>query len=204
MDTENANGDTDTMIESKKRTSAIGTLGLAAMVMAAGISSAQATAPGSLYAGMQYAAMTIDDEEEFDLGAFVGRFGYVLTEYVSIEGRLGLGVGDDTRTVAVGGVPLRATYSLKDLTGVYGRFTLPIDPVTLYAVAGVTSARVELTIESIPPFVPFRTTQSNRETSGSLGLGVEYRVAEQVTVGVEYMRYYSDLDAFSVGLTFNF
>jgi opacity protein-like surface antigen len=193
------------MIEGKKSTLAIGALGLAASLMTAGIASAQTKAPGSLYAGVQYAAMMIEDEgEELDLGVFIGRFGYVLTDYMSIEARLGFGVSDDSQTVVFEGVPFRATYSFKELAGIYGRFTLPLDPLTLYTVGGVTTATVELSIESVPPFLPFQVTESNRETSGSLGVGMEYRFTEQVSVDIEYMRYFSDADALSVGLKLNF
>lgn len=192
------------MIEGKKSTLTISALGLAASLMTAGIASAQTKAPGSLYAGVQYAAMTIEDEGEFDLGVFIGRLGYVLTDYMSIETRFGLGVSDDRQTVVLEGVPIRATYSIKELAGIYGRFTLPLDPLTLYTVGGVTTATAELSIESVPPFLPFQATENNRETSGSLGVGMEYRFTEQVSVDVEYMRYFSDADALSVGLKLNF
>jgi len=82
--------------------------------------------------------------------------------------------------------------------------TLPIDPVMLFAVAGYTTARVESTIETSPPFIPFRLRETATENYSTFGVGLDYAFTDRVSLGVEYLRYTSNIDAFSLGFTVGF
>lgn len=183
-------------------------LGLAALlttgVFALGLQATHAKDPGSLYAGLQFSAATLEDEADFELDALIGRFGYVFSDTLRVEARLGTGLGDDTQDFTINGSPFRGTYSLDNFAGAYSLFTLPVDRAVFYAAAGFTSASADVTVETRPPLMRGRATESASETSGSWGLGVEYQIADNVWIGGEYMRYFSDLDALSLGVSVAF
>lgn len=183
---------------------------LATLVMGAtllaGSHGVHAAAPGSVYAGVQYSLATLDDETDFDLDVLLARVGYVVNDVLRIEARAGVGVGDDTQTVVIDGIPVSATYSVDNLAGIYALFTLPIDRILLYGVAGVTTGKSEVAIRSlsVPPRFLGEITDSGSSSSGSFGFGVEYEIVDQVSIGAEYMRYFSDVDAVGIGFTFRF
>lgn len=206
-----ATGDKDTMNPKKeKKTATRNPLPLPVLLIGGtlvlGAHSVQAMESGSFYAGIQYSAATLKDETDFDLNALVARFGYVVSDLVRIEARVGTGIGDETQTVVVDGLPFSATYSIDNLAGLYTLLTLPIERIVLYAVAGVSTGKAGVSVRSlsVPPLFIGEISESSSTSSGSWGFGVEYQIVDRVWIGTEYMRYFSDVDAISIGLNISF
>lgn len=184
----------------------LATFALAAAVLA-GSNAAHALPPGSVYGGLQAASISSDGDAEINdikLGVLLSRVGIVVNDMLRLEGRFGVGVDDDTQVLIEDGVPIQLTTSIQSIFGAYALFTLPIDPVMLYAVAGYTTAQVEVTLETARPFPPFRLRERARENYSTFGVGIDYAFADRVSIGVEYLRYSSDIDAISLGFTVGF
>lgn len=154
---------------------------------------------GSKYAGLQYA---ISDYSEDGLSAepnptaLVGRLGVNLTDIFSIEGRLGLGLQDDT--VNIFGTDV--TMEIDSLIGVYGAGHIYLNKnSSVYGLLGLT--RAEATISS-----PGFTSQSDDETGLSFGVGADIGIGNGVALNIEYVQYLNksdfDFSALAFGVKF--
>jgi len=115
------------------------------------------------------------------------RGGAQFNDYFALEGHLGTG-GSDRGA------------DLDHLAGAYAKGILPVAPnFRLYGLAGfseveISDNRVEIS--------------DNRESGLSYGAGAEMDIANNVSIGADYMRYLDesayDFDAASVGLRYRF
>lgn len=169
-----------------------------------------ASSEGKSYIGVQYGNGNYSDKEvskDFkpEPAALIGRFGYYFRPGFSVEGRLGVGLEDDTQFLKEFGLNgLNAKFELDSILGVYGtaHFNL-LDAVSLYGLLGVT--RVEATA-SVPGFPEAGSTD---EKSGfSYGFGADFSATKSLLVNIEYMRYLEktnyDLDVLGAGVSFLF
>lgn len=126
------------------------------------------------YLGFDYLLTDFESDAgtSADLDAVSVRFGSYLSKNAALEGRLGVGVGDDT----VAGV----NHELDSFVGVYARGIIPYQTVEFYGIIGLT--RVDLTL-SAP-----RTNPADGDESGfSYGLGLDFKIGERIAVGGEYL-----------------
>lgn len=149
---------------------------------------------GSLYAGLNYTFLNLDDgSADADVGALSGKVGGLVSPYFGLEARAGFGVDDDR----VGGMD----YSVDNFFGGYATLNLANEtPATPYLIFGFT--RVELEAEG-----PFGSVKDD-DSDFSYGVGVNIEMTPQVSGNLEYMRYYDQdsvtIDGLGVGVTFNF
>ncbi len=154
---------------------------------------------GSKYAGIQYAISTYSEDgisEEPNPTALIGRLGVNVTDVFSVEGRLGLGLQDDT--VNVFGTDV--TMEIDSLIGIYGVGHININRTSsLYGLLGLTRAEATL---SAPGFI----SESNDETGLSFGVGADIGIGNNVALNIEYVQYLNksdfDFSAIAFGVKF--
>lgn len=178
--------------------SRIGVLLLAGLVS----SPALASSAGTTYAGLQHAWVSYEDDYsiEADPTLLVGRFGHYLTDYFSVEGRVGLGLSDDE--VTIDGYDANATAEIDHLLGAYAVGHLPVTQfVSIYALAGF--AQVKATVDT-----PFGS-ESGDDSGFPFGVGGEVNFfSRQFSGTLEYMSYLDKSDyevsAISAGVNYKF
>ena len=160
---------------------------------------------GTKYAGVQYAIATYSEDgfsEELNPTALVGLLGANISDNFSIEGRLGLGLQDDTVNVAgIADVSLE----IDSLIGVYGVGHINLnESSSVYGLLGLS--RVEGTV-SLPDFPEFGS-ESDDDTGLSYGIGADIGIGNNVALNIEYVQYLNksdfDISAFAFGVKFGF
>ena len=162
---------------------------------------------GETYVGVQYAVGNYSEDgisEDFNPTALVGRLGRYVTPDFSIEGRLGLGLQDDTQFIPEFGSGFDATLELDSIIGVYatGHFDVT-ESFSLYGLLGVSRVKGET---SVPSFPGLKSTETN---SGlSYGVGADVGIGKNVALNIEYIQYLDksdfDLGAIAVGAVYSF
>jgi len=163
--------------------------------------SAFAAQPGSTYGGIQFATFKYTEDgidPEYNPTGLIGRFGKNINESFSIEGRLGIGLSDDTNQI----FGIDATLELDTLIGVYGLGHVMVnESSSVYGLIGFTQA--EATV-SAPGFI----SSSDDESGLSLGIGADIGTGNNVAFNIEFIQYLSksdfDLNAISLGVKFGF
>ncbi|MCG5531422.1 porin family protein [Halorhodospira halochloris] len=171
-----------------------------------GAAFAQTPSGGDIYVGGQAAFLVFDDSEQddvdFDDAELIGllaRGGMYVNEHLSVEGRAGIGVGDDTVTVRpVGGGPdVDTDIELDYLVGGYLRGHLGLEDIlSFYGVVGYTSAQISIENEFV--------SESETESGGSVGFGVDVYLGDSTILNFEFMSYYSDMNALNIGAVYRF
>lgn len=164
--------------------------------------------PGA-YAGIQYAIADFsfeDVSEDFSPTGLIGRAGSNLNRYFSIEGRLGLGLSDDTVTVTDATTNASVSIELDTLIGLYGVGHVPLGKSSsVYALVGLT--QIDATASASVTGIGFASL-SDDESDFSYGIGADIGILYNLWVNVEYVQYLdkSDLDvsAIALGLKFGF
>lgn len=152
----------------------LGVAALAAALLPAAAAHAQPAPETGLYGGLGYSHL---DLESVDLGALEGRFGYRFHRNFGVEGELGFGVNDDSRTTGVG----TADVELKYKGAVYGVGFLPIGPNTdLIGRIGYGATKVETAIGS--------ETAKFKGESWNFGVGAQHHFDGMNGVRVDYTR----------------
>jgi hypothetical protein len=164
--------------------------------------------PGA-YAGVQYASTDFSFEgvsEDFSPTGLIGRAGSNFNKYFSIEGRLGIGLSDDTVTATDGVNTASVSIELDTLIGLYGVGHVPLGKSSsLYALVGLT--QVDATASaSVTGFGS--ASFSDDESDLSYGIGADIGILYNLWVNVEYVQYLdkSDLEvsAIALGVKFGF
>jgi len=149
---------------------------------------------GKTYFGAQYAIGSYNEDgfEEVNPTALVGRFGKFFNDNFALEGRLGIGLQDDSIDILGTDVSLE----IDTLFGVYGvgHFNLN-ETSSVYGLIGFT--RAEATV-SAPGF----TSESDDESGLSFGVGADIGIGNNVALNIEYTQYLnkSDFDFSAIGL----
>ncbi len=161
------------------------------------------------YAGIQYALFDLSADgisESFGPTGLIGRAGSNLNQYVSIEGRLGIGLSDDTITVTDGVTTASVTVELDTLIGLYGAGRVPLGKSSsLYALVGLTQVNATVSAPAAGPgFAPV----SDDEADVSYGIGADIGILYNLYVNVEYVQYIDksdfDFSAVALGVKFGF
>lgn len=143
----------------------------------------------------QYSEDYID--EDFNPIALVAKTGYLFNDYFAVEARLGVGVVDDEQDIYGYDVSVK----LKYLMGIYGKGILNLnEQFDVYAMLGFTKAEMEAELEGY--------SDSSDDSDLSFGIGVDYKLSNQLYLDFEYMSYMSksdfDASAIAIGITKNF
>lgn len=159
------------------------------------ISATSSLAIANPYIGVDYSYF---DAGDLDLGAIALKAGYQLTDWVSVEARLGFGIDDDKFDI-----PELGLYSVKGeiehYYGAYLRAGMPNETMFYpYAVAGYSKFRVKASYQGI--------SAKENESDFSYGLGARLDFSENWSANLEFMRYMDgdDADAVSLGLMYRF
>lgn len=174
-------------------------LAIAAAVSFSGAAAADPTSAGTAYFGGQYAMVTYDEDNlpEAEPSVIVGRAGLFITDNVSVEGRFGFGLEDDT--ISALGVDVDA--EIDNFFGGYVNGHLPLaDQASLYGVIGFTRAKGTASTADI--------SLSDTDSGISWGAGFNFYATEQLGLNLEYMQYLDesgyDVSAIAFGAIYNF
>lgn len=160
------------------------------------------------YFGIQYGIAQYNEDsisQEFNPTLLIGRFGHYFHPNFSLEGRLGLGVQDDTQRLPEFGVSgLDATLELDYILGVYGKGHLNLtDSFSIYGVLGASEVKGTASLPSIPGI------KGNESNSGvSYGIGADLGIGHNIALNLEYMQYLDkpefDIGVIGLGMVFSF
>ena len=151
------------------------------------------------YGGIQYAMGTYNEDgfEEVKPTALIGRFGNYVNNSVSIEGRLGVGLQDDS--IDYFGIDI--SLELDTLIGVYGLAHANINQNSdVHALIGFS--RAEATVSALG------YSASSDDTGLSFGVGANLGTGNNVSLNIEYVQYLNksnfDFSALAFGAVFSF
>jgi opacity protein-like surface antigen len=161
---------------------------------------------GRGYVGVGYTMLTYSEDgfPDFDISALGVRGGYYFNNYFSVEGRFGFGVGDDTQTVSVflpgiGTFTGDATVELDNMFGVYAVGHIPLTKqFQLYGLVGLTQGEITASVNGF--------SVSEDDSDLSFGVGAEFDMTPNMSLGIEYTSYITE-DAYDVdglGISFNY
>lgn len=161
---------------------------------------------GEYYFGLQYGFGNYDENgisETFEPTLLVGRMGRFLTPVFAVEGRLGIGLDDDTHNLPGFG-NRDVTLEIDNALGLFGAAHINLTASSsLYGLLGIS--RVEGTTR-LPDFPGLESTEDN--SSVSYGFGLDLGLGGRWALNIEYMRYLDkedfDFDVGSVGASFSF
>ena len=188
-------------------------LGCALAALSANAMAADKT--GRSYVGAGYTMLTVSPEggPDLDLSALGVRGGYYFNKYFSVEGRLAFGVGDDSvsEVVDIGFGPETATltFDLDYSLGVYAVGHIPLtEQFQLYGLVGFTQHEVTVSA-SIPSLGS--DSEGFDDSDLSFGVGAEFDMTKNLSLGVEYVSYFTDgdidglkYDTDGLGITLNY
>ena len=159
-----------------------------------------AASAGDQYAGIQYTSLDLSDSsgDSVSPAAIIGRYGAYINENFSVEGRLGIGAGDDTVDI---GAPFDVSVELDTLYGVYGVGHMPINASSsVYGVFGFTQAEATASGGGLSDTVD--------DSGMSYGVGADIGISDTIALNLEFMQYMNksdfDLTGISAGVTFSF
>lgn len=157
---------------------------------------------GTPYAGLKYSAWNYDDSDapEFTLNSLEGVVGYSVNDRVSIEGRFGFGIGDDSDTED----GVKVELEIEKHFGIYVKPRMQMDGFELYGLLGLS--RVELKADVSSNVAEIKVTDD--ETSFSYGVGVDFNATNSIAVNAEWRKLIAgddyDISGPSVGLSIKY
>ena len=155
---------------------------IGAIVFAASIAGNAYAAEGDSYFGVQYSLLTLSESgiPDFEPAVLVGRYGKFTSDNFAIEGRLGVGISEDTQNVFGFDTDLEIDY----MFGVYGALYSGTSSSTtrVYGILGYTQGEFTLT-------VPGLGSASDSDSDISFGLGVDFGIGNNSVINLEYMSY---------------
>ncbi len=139
---------------------------------------------------------------DYNLSVALGRYGVYHGDSFAIEGRAGIGIGDDSKTVRYAGFDIDTKVEVDNMLGLYAVKIVPAgDKVDVYGFAGITRMTVTATASIGSISVP----NSDSETDLSFDAGANIKLGEKTALNIEYANYYDKgdvtIDALSVGAT---
>jgi hypothetical protein len=176
-------------------------------------SSALTAAEGDQYFGLQYASTTFEIDglgEDWEPAVLTGRYGKYLSDNFSLEGRLGIGAGDDTINFSGPGGSIDIEVEIDTLFGIYGVGHHAINNnSSVYALIGLSRGEATMTGTGfLVATGPFNETESDTETDLSYGVGANIGINNTTGINLEYISYLSkndfDVSALNFGFVFKF
>ncbi len=132
------------------------------------------------YVGVGYAALDYEiSGAEFSTPAMIINGGYKFNPYFALEGRLGLGLDDDT----IGGL----TAEIDNYFGGFVRVGYPVHQLlNPYAMLGYGQSKVSISNASAS------TSISDDDSDFAYGIGASIGFSDSVFAKIEYMNYYDE------------
>jgi len=169
---------------------------IGAVILVASIAGNVYSAEGDSYLGIQYGIVTFSESgiPDFEPTALVGRYGKFTSDNVAVEGRLGIGLSDDSQNI----FGLDVDLEIDHILGVYGAYYSGTSSSTTraYGILGFTQAEFTATI-------PGFGSVSADDSDISLGLGVNFEIGGNGFINLEYMNYgeldEADVTAIAIG-----
>lgn len=163
-----------------------------------------ATNAGDVYAGASYSTVTAKEAPfSLDFGVLNGFAGYQLNDFLAVEGRVGVGIMDESIEVFDGAaVDVGVDYTAQALLKGHYAFN---DVVSAYGIVGVAKTKFSFSddIES----------DSSSDTGLTYGAGVQFALSGTSSLHLEYQKL-PDMDmdddasigvsALTVGYTYRF
>ena len=169
------------------------------------------------YLGVLYGSQTYDtgalyyDDQDIDLDVITPLIGYQFNDYLSVELRLGFGVGDDKKLLNLINVDITDKLELDLQQGVFLKGAFPLsDSVSLFAYGGYVKTRYQASSS-----YKFHDVDNTSVSSGhysnkgaSVGAGISYFITNNWSLNGE-MQYFDQEDetssrSFNLGLTYKF
>jgi len=150
------------------------------------------------YAGVNYAHTTYKESgfEKLNPSAVMARIGKEINKNVAVEGRLAVGLSEDSITISGTKVDLE----IDNFFGVYIKGMIPSGSVTPYGVLGWGTGEVTASAPGV--------TVGGDDSDISYGVGLDVAVSKDTFVNVEYSRLFKGdgfkVDALSLGIGFKF
>jgi len=158
------------------------------LAMLTGTATVQAQDSG-YYAGLGLGTVTVDykdgaagiDQKNASAGAFA-YFGVDMNEYLALEARLGA-TGKNKQTYAGG---IESSFSSPTFLSLLAKIKYPVSSdFDVFMLAGLTTAKIKGKLTSAAGVV----TQSKTKTGASFGVGADYMISDQVSLGAEWVQY---------------
>ena len=168
-------------------------IGLTLVLAAAASVQAQQKGQGSgLYGELAISPikLDLDDGAQSKAGSNLNGMRVILGQKIhpnlSVEGMLGMGLGDDTKSVVINNITAKSTVKVNNFMGAYLRaHTLLTPELEVFGRAGF--ARMKLSVTEV---VGGKTEKnSSTDNSFSYGLGMNYNLNKTTYVGLDVTRY---------------
>ncbi len=174
---------------------------IGAVILVASIAGNVYSAEGDSYLGIQYGIVTFSESgiPDFEPTALVGRYGKFTSDNLAVEGRLGIGLSDDSQNI----FGLDVDLEIDHILGVYGAYYSGTSSSTTraYGILGFTQGEFTIT-------VPGFGSVSDDDSDISFGLGVNFAIGENGVINLEYMNYMeiegTDITAIAIGYNATF
>jgi outer membrane protein W len=171
-------------------------IGLTLVLAAAASVQAQQKGQGSgLYGELAISPikLDLDDGAQSKAGYNVNSLRAVLGQKIhpnlSVEGMLGMGLGDDTKTAVVSNITAKSTVKVSNFMGAYLRAHTYLTPeLEVFGRAGV--ARMTMRATVVAGNMSEKTDFT--DNSFSYGLGMNYNLNKTTYVGLDVTRYNTD------------
>lgn len=168
-----------------------------------------AASPGDTYLGVGFSQLTYSENgfPDFNPTMLGLRAGYYMNRNFSVEGRLGIGIGDDSKPVNVfipgmGTFDGDITVEVDTLMGIYAVGHFPAsDSFGFYGFLGFNNADITATATSGGT----SSSYSDNDSDLAFGIGAEFKVSPASAINLEYGNFYDEdtvsVDAITIGFT---
>jgi hypothetical protein len=182
-----------------------------AATLLASSQTAMAASAGDTYLGVGFSQLTYSEDgfPDFNPTMLGLKAGYYLNKNFSFEGRLGIGIGDDSNAVNVF-IPGLGTFNgdvaieVDTLMGVYAVGHFPASSsVDIYGFFGFNNADITATATSGGSSFSY----SDDDSDIAYGIGVDFKISPTSAINLEYGNFYDEdtvsVDAITIGFTMN-
>jgi opacity protein-like surface antigen len=182
-------------------------LAAAAGALVLACTTVQANEGPKFYAGVGYSHMSFDAHETFELPITTFHAGLELSKNLRIEARYGINAGDNEQDYSDSGYDIRETIEVNNYWGVIAKGVLPVtDIFSVYGMVGLNSLSVDDHGRVLDVYNGdiYTFSGESKETSTTLGAGVELKLGDSFALSAEYQLMVEDVSGFNVGLSYRF
>ncbi|HHD82435.1 MAG TPA: hypothetical protein ENK94_04505 [Campylobacterales bacterium] len=178
------------------------------LILTLGVSSMLLATSPKTYINMKAVQLIHTDngtEQDFEPTAFKWTVGHIFKEFdhvaLGIEASAMLGVANDTKSTvssSTTGVYTNAKTEMDNLYNLNLKVLVPLTDNFMFSSSiGVSRAKMISTATNY-------SSPNNWDNSLSYGAGIHYNILRDVSLEVDYMQYYKNLNGIEVGLGFKF
>lgn len=168
-------------------------IGLTLVLAAAASVQAQQKGQGSgLYGELAISPIKLDLDDGaqskagYNLNGLRVILGQKIHPNLSVEGMLGMGLGDDTKSVVINNITAKSTVKVNNFMGAYLRaHTLLTPELEVFGRAGFARMKLSATVAA----GNLSEKTSSTDNSFSYGLGMNYNLNKTTYVGLDVTRY---------------